>query len=794
MANTTSAEYTYGTGENRNRLESVTYGNGGTVHYVYDSYDRVTKISYDGGETYRFNYGYDTLGNVTYIVDTLTSTTTFYNEDSTEVYKGSELLYYSGYDANGDLFEYEGGLYSYTTKELESTTSPITGYTTTNTQIGDEHSQANLLKTTDNFSRTHQKIIQLRDLQNTESSAFTSVVTDYTYKTYGENKEYAAGQVDTIRSYVTYGEDMSEENIIKDFVLSYEYDANGNITHEYGVDSNGTRTLRYRYTYDEANQITRVDDNIQSKTYVYQYDKGGNRVSEKIYAYTLSDTLGTVQQEIVSEYDNIVWDDLLTSYNGKEITYDNAGNPTSYDGKTFVWNGKQLRQITAADGSKTVFDYDANGLRSRKVQYDADGKLSYYVEYIWADGKIVSQYLTLMVRGTIMNEYKEFAFGPIPSKIIYDENGIPQGFTCGEATYGFARNLQGDVIAMVDMEGNIVMEYSYDPWGNIEYHLNDNIDTEEEALMITALCPLTYRGYNYDFTTGLYYLQSRYYNPEWGRFLNCDDTAILLATQGETHNANLFAYCANNPVNRVDYSGYYASSLDSSNVTFYISAFVVCFTYYDAIKTDVDCNLSSDDRYENSKKGAIRVDLTYSVGGYSFSDAIFDLYSYYSADNYSKNLKENVFYAMASIATVKFYEEFQGKYNEKCEEYNYNNFQETKRAFLFSDECVANEIEQHCLGYWWGKDKIKFLDSSVILAIGVGFNKNKIIKHCEKIDIFEQDVCKMRDAIVFGYYLGIRDEYLYTMNDPYFFPDISVVNAGTREFFVRLDWKIRKIS
>ena len=80
---------------------------------------------------------------------------------------------------------------------------------------------------------------------------------------------------------------------------------------------------------------------------------------------------------------------------------------------------------------------------------------------------------------------------------------------------------------------------------------------EEEATIFTALCPITYRGYNYDFTTGLYYLQSRYYNPEWGRFLNCDDTAILLATQGETHNANLFAYCANNPVNWVDYTGFF---------------------------------------------------------------------------------------------------------------------------------------------------------------------------------------------------------------------------------------------
>ena len=293
---------------------------------------------------------------------------------------------------------------------------------------------------------------------------------------------------------------------------------------------------------------------------MYQYDKGGNRVSEKIYNYTLTDTLGTVKQEIVSEYDNLVWDDLLTSYNGKAITYDNAGNPLTYDGKTFVWGGKQLKEIVAQDGSKTVFDYDANGIRTRKIQYNAEGGIDYFVDYVWSDGKIVSQLLIATLRGTSNNEPIEVAIGPIASKVVYDDNGIPQGFTCGSACFGFVRNLQGDAIALVDYDGNIVAEYSYDPWGNIEYHISEDVN-EVEALIITALCPLTYRGYNYDFTTGLYYLQSRYYNPEWGRFLNCDDTAILLSTQGQTHNANLFAYCANNPVNKSDETGYWAEDV-----------------------------------------------------------------------------------------------------------------------------------------------------------------------------------------------------------------------------------------
>ena len=613
LTDTVSAEYLYGTGENRNRLEGITYGNGDTVNYEYDNYGRVIAVSYDGGNTDKFRYGYDSLGNVTYIIDNDTNKTTFFNEDSTEIYLGDSLYYYAGYDDDGNIIEYEGGLFAYTTKELESTRNPITGCTTTNTQIGDENSQLNMLKTTDRFSRTQQKAVQLRDLTNTATTDFASVVTDYIYNTYGENNDFAGGQVDTIKSYVTYGENM-EDNIIKDYVLSYEYDENGNITHEYSGTQKTAENLRYRYTYDEANQLTRVDDNIQSKTYVYQYDKGGNRVSEKIYNYTLSDSLGSVQQEIVSEYDNIVWDDLLTSYNGKEITYDNAGNPLTYDGQTYVWDGKQLKEVVAQDGSKTVFNYDANGLRTRKIQYNAEGGIDYLIDYVWSDGKIVSQLLTLVATSTSADgTTSSFAIGPIPSKVIYDDNGISQGFTCGEACFGFVRNLQSDVIALVDYDGNIVMEYSYDPWGNIEYHLADDV-TEEEAMVYTALCPLTYRGYSYDFTTGLYYLQSRYYNPEWGRFLNCDDTAILLSTQGETHNANLFAYCNNNPVNRVDYEGYDSEeivvelvSLIGAAIIFervretYMKEILFVIPYYDVVNQEETSGIFINDFSYNYK-------------------------------------------------------------------------------------------------------------------------------------------------------------------------------------------------
>ena len=118
--------------------------------------------------------------------------------------------------------------------------------------------------------------------------------------------------------------------------------------------------------------------------------------------------------------------------------------------------------------------------------------MEYYVDYYWQD--------------------------LISSKFVYDESNQPVGCVAnGEAAYAFVRNLQGDIIAVVDQDGETLVEYSYDPWGKVTSTHNGENLTELEASLVMVMCPFAYRGYNYDFTTGLYYLQSRYYNPEWGR-------------------------------------------------------------------------------------------------------------------------------------------------------------------------------------------------------------------------------------------------------------------------------------
>ncbi len=143
----------------------------------------------------------------------------------------------------------------------------------------------------------------------------------------------------------------------------------------------------------------------------------------------------------------------------------------------------------------------------------------------------------------------------------YDSYGAPTSIKYYEPdgtsyTIYLATNQQGDIIGIYNASGNMVVKYEYDAWGNIIAETN----VSGGALSGTAarwneINPFRYRGYYYDSETGLYYLNSRYYDAETGRFLNADDAAVINATPDALTDKNLFSYCDNNPVTRVDKSG-----------------------------------------------------------------------------------------------------------------------------------------------------------------------------------------------------------------------------------------------
>ena len=118
--------------------------------------------------------------------------------------------------------------------------------------------------------------------------------------------------------------------------------------------------------------------------------------------------------------------------------------------------------------------------------------------------------------------------------------------------YYYRHNLQGDVIAIVDRNADTVAKYTYDAWGKVLSVTNASGAAQTGANFIGNINPIRYRGYYYDTDLGLYYLQSRYYDPETGRFVNGDG---YVQTGDGLLDKNMFAYCLDDPVNMADPSG-----------------------------------------------------------------------------------------------------------------------------------------------------------------------------------------------------------------------------------------------
>ena len=337
---------------------------------------------------------------------------------------------------------------------------------------------------------TYQGTNQLR------SKAIGSVMT----KAYNFRSD--SGYVTALPDYVNYRD--SSSNLI--YGDNCHYDSNGRLVKI--LDSGSSTTTRATYGYDQQGQLTSAT--VGGTRYTYTYDTAGNIQSKKVGSTTTNYTYG-----------NSAWRDLLTAYGGNTITY-SGGNPTKYyDGSTFTWTqGRRL--ATAKVGSTNIsYTYDMAGVRSSKTV----GSTTY--KYTTLSG--------LVTRQTGGNATIDF---------VYDESNQPLAMKYNGKVYYYVLNAQGDVVRIVDGSRNVVASYSYDPWGKLL----------SSSGTLANVNPLRYRGYYYDSETGFYYLQSRYYDPAIGRFINADsyastDMVGLLST-------NMFSYCENNPVNRSDPSGH----------------------------------------------------------------------------------------------------------------------------------------------------------------------------------------------------------------------------------------------
>ena len=208
------------------------------------------------------------------------------------------------------------------------------------------------------------------------------------------------------------------------------------------------------------------------------------------------------------------------------------GNPTVYRGMEMGWkNSSELTEIVK-DQTTIRYRYDKEGMRNRK--YLSDGTT---VLYQVQDGQIIGEQ---HLRKDQEKPLYEMTFS-------YDADGTLFSMNCDGKDYYYILNPTGDVIALVDTGWNTVVSYAYDSWGKVTA-----IEGDQD---LGKKNPLRYRGYYWDEETGLYYLASRYYDPEVGRFINADNINLVLIDLTVTSDKNLYTYCDNNPIIRKDING-----------------------------------------------------------------------------------------------------------------------------------------------------------------------------------------------------------------------------------------------
>ena len=515
---------------NNGKLRNVQYGNGVTVEYVYDELDRVSEVWYtvDGERTKVYTYSYTAYGQLYRFDNLLTGKTLIYHYDGNQRLTGHveyntadmtiDFSANVGYDEQsrvetvGYTFDYRTNQGNYVDANLEYTygysdEGQISQFTLN--ANGDDHDFS--------YFYNHNGWLR-RKIVNSNTGFQNSVVYDF----------YSAGtrEYSWVENYTSTMQDGSSTN------YRFRYDSRGNITEVY-IDMD-----RWcRYVYDKAGQLIREDNSYSAETYIYTYDKAGNILSRQHYPLTNEGEEPTgMLYSYDYEYLAYDWGDLLTSYMGQSLYYDGIGNPISYYNGirwNFTWTeGRRL--ATASNGGTTVsFMYNDEGIRTSKTVNGV--KHTYYL-----NGSQI-----------VMEEW-----GNELLVYLYDAEGSPIGMQYRTSsfaegvfeTYWFEKNLQGDIVAVYDDRGVMQISYVYDAWGNFTTTFHDECTYSDNV----ALNPFLYRGYYYDAELGMYYLQSRYYDPTIGRYINADG---YISTGQGLLGYNMFAYCGNNPVNRVDPEG-----------------------------------------------------------------------------------------------------------------------------------------------------------------------------------------------------------------------------------------------
>ncbi|MDD6249474.1 MAG: RHS repeat-associated core domain-containing protein [Bacillales bacterium] len=260
------------------------------------------------------------------------------------------------------------------------------------------------------------------------------------------------------------------------------------------VSCNGTTTT---YQYDDYNRL--VGESTNGNTSLYSYDENNNL--------------------IINNGKSLVFDSSCPFKLIKAGTFDSNGNQLT--GHEYTYIGRNISSIRIVETNISLqFAYDYKGRRIQKND----------IQYIYFNDKLESEIHTSYTL-----------------KFMYDENNDLYGFYYNDIPYFYLKNALGTIYAVIDQNGNKVVQYTYNAWGKIESISSTNS-------IIANINPFIYKSYYYDKETGLYWLSSRYYDPSIGRFITPDSIDYL--DPESINGLNLYCYCYNNPIMYADPDGH----------------------------------------------------------------------------------------------------------------------------------------------------------------------------------------------------------------------------------------------
>lgn len=345
----------------------------------------------------------------------------------------------------------------------------------------------------------------------------------------------------------------------------YTYDDFGRVAEMkdyYGFVEGGSDYILREYTYDAFGRVTKMiytdsKDGEVKESYGYIYDKNSNILQERIISHYAAadgkeldctknytyDKNGRLTKAEVIDHTEGAAGSKMTAY-----TYDRNGNQTketdSVSGETLSMTYDAANRLTGYEKKK-----DGTAILKQKNRYNGEGQRIRKEETKGAESRVRNYYYQDgNVLYTTDEENQRDSFN-----LLGRENNVittARGTGSGASWYLYNKDVRGSTSSLIDDSGTAATAYEYDAFGNTTIRVGADFYNE-----------LCYTGQVYDQSTGLYYYNARFYDPEDGRFLTQD---TYRGEQMEPGTWHLYAYCANNPVNYVDPSGYDAIFLQAT--------------------------------------------------------------------------------------------------------------------------------------------------------------------------------------------------------------------------------------